>query len=454
MEQVHSHFTISPTSTKLAWMMHLRMLTAMHGTVDASDLHFMLECADKEDDVPSTPPKKRQRDTSPDSDVTVTKKKNKTLDDFFGKKKKDKDEDEDDLKKDASPVKDEDKEEEEEDIAGSDCEVDNSEGEEEEDIDAPPSPTDVKDNIKQKYGMEMPADFYDFWDFCSKENSKRPREALREALGLTLVGPYDILAGRHKGVTTNKRGKRPNFKLHYRFYYDPPEFTTILIGDKSKQFHFGYFRDDPSELPVFVATNSAADSGTISPKGDNVFAAVKLYIDDQLKAKGIDADRKKKLVKVQEKITNAGKKYCLDAKSKSMKERDKKVVCKTFHGAGIVVPVDENEVGYREVPETPADLKRMFKKVVESKSKEERDKNMDPIQELITLVQFANDECDYGEGLELGLDLFTYGGDALHSMIQHLLPLAYQLLHRNLYADIVKAHLKHRERGINDELQV
>ena len=25
---------------------------------------------------------------------------------------------------------------------------------------------------------------------------------------------------------------------------------------------------------------------------------------------------------------------------------------KTFHGAGMVVPVDENEIGYREVPET------------------------------------------------------------------------------------------------------
>ena len=25
---------------------------------------------------------------------------------------------------------------------------------------------------------------------------------------------------------------------------------------------------------------------------------------------------------------------------------------KTFHGAGMVVPVDENDVGYREVPET------------------------------------------------------------------------------------------------------
>ena len=100
------------------------------------------------------------------------------------------------------------------------------------------------------------------------------------------------------------------------------------------------------------------------------------------------------------------------------------------------------------------DLKRMFKKVAESTSKTERDKNMDDIQELITLVQFANDECDYGEGLELGMDLFTYGGEVFHSMIDCLLPLAYQLLRRNEYAKIIKAHLKHRVKGVNDELEV
>lgn len=32
------------------------------------------------------------------------------------------------------------------------------------------------------------------------------------------------------------------------------------------------------------------------------------------------------------------------------------VVTKTFHGAGIVVPVDKNDVGYRELPETDGDL--------------------------------------------------------------------------------------------------
>lgn len=39
--------------------------------------------------------------------------------------------------------------------------------------------------------------------------------------------------------------------------------------------------------------------------------------------------------------------------SSRLKARQKKVVCKTFHGAGLVVPVDDNDVGYRPVPETP-----------------------------------------------------------------------------------------------------
>ena len=40
-------------------------------------------------------------------------------------------------------------------------------------------------------------------------------------------------------------------------------------------------------------------------------------------------------------------------KTAAMKARDKKVVSKTFHGAGIVVPVDRTGVGYRPLPETP-----------------------------------------------------------------------------------------------------
>lgn len=56
-----------------------------------------------------------------------------------------------------------------------------------------------------------------------------------------------------------------------------------------------------------------------------------------------------------------------------------------------------------------ADLKRICKAIVEAASDEERLKAFAPIQEMMTFVQFANDECDYGMGLELGMDLFCYG---------------------------------------------
>ncbi|XP_060588869.1 histone PARylation factor 1-like [Ruditapes philippinarum] len=209
------------------------------------------------------------------------------------------------------------------------------------------------------------------------------------------------------------------------------------------------FRDDPKEMPALVGANSAKTDCIITIKGDNLFAAVSAYIDDKLKSKEVSASNKTKLKELSERLQSCAKKnkQTLELKSKRIKEREKKVVCKSFHKCGIVVPVDENEVGYREVPETPADLKRMFKKIADSKTDAERDKNFEPLQEIITLIQFANDECDYGEGLELGIDLFCYGGETFHTTIRQLLSLAYDLLNREEYGRIIEAHLKHRKRG-------
>ena len=34
-------------------------------------------------------------------------------------------------------------------------------------------------------------------------------------------------------------------------------------------------RDDPQEMPVFVASNAAKENGNITPRGENLFAALK-----------------------------------------------------------------------------------------------------------------------------------------------------------------------------------
>ena len=95
------------------------------------------------------------------------------------------------------------------------------------------------------------------------------------------------------------------------------------------------------------------------------------------------------------------------------------------------------------------DLRKILKRITESKTSEERDKNFDALTEIVTLVQFANDECDYGEGLELGIDVFCYGSAELHSTVLSLLPLAYQMLGRNEFADIIKAHLADRRKAVD-----
>lgn len=85
-----------------------------------------------------------------------------------------------------------------------------------------------------------------------------------------------------------------------------------------------------------------------------------------------------------------------------------------------------------------ANIKKICRRIVESSDETERDKNSDALQELVTYVQYANDESDYGMGLELGLDLLAFGGEEFHSTILHLLGVAYELLERQEFLTILK----------------
>ena len=43
-----------------------------------------------------------------------------------------------------------------------------------EDMSPPPSPSDDKENIKQKFLVDMPHDFYLLWNFAKNLNTKKP----------------------------------------------------------------------------------------------------------------------------------------------------------------------------------------------------------------------------------------------------------------------------------------
>ena len=55
------------------------------------------------------------------------------------------------------------------------------------------------------------------------------------SIGMELVGPYAVLAGRLEGVTWEK------CVLQSRFFYDPPEMVTVAQRT-SDQYHLGFFR--------------------------------------------------------------------------------------------------------------------------------------------------------------------------------------------------------------------
>ena len=88
-----------------------------------------------------------------------------------------------------------------------------------------------------------------------------------------------------------------------------------------------------------------------------------------------------------------------------------------------------------------------MKNILEAETETEQNRAFDVLGEIVTNVQFANDEGDPGMGLELGLDLLCYGGDRLHNTIKHLLGVAYELLDREEFAKIINCHLGRRVKG-------
>ncbi|CAF1067359.1 unnamed protein product [Adineta ricciae] len=317
--------------------------------------------------------------------------------------------------------------------------------------------------LRHLYQMKFPSDLHEFWNFCSDLKKTNPREVLTNLLNLELVGPFEILDG-----ALNTCKTLPNIHLHYRYYYDTPEFMTVIRTlDKRSQFHIGYYRDSPDELPVFLASNDSSVNNHFKICGDNIFAAVHSYARHHLKSS--DKSDLKTFVSDLESYAKKHK-FSLDETTPTITARKKKVNCTLLNSLGMVVPC-ENDIGYRPVPFTKGDkhpkllyfsnifcllILDQFKKVCDKfcndASEGQRQKAEDDLQHVITCIQFANDECDYGEGLEFGLNLFLYGSSKLHSRILTLLPLAYKLLHRDLYGQIITDHLASGRSNLIEDL--
>ena len=135
----------------------------------------------------------------------------------------------------------------------------------------------------------MPKDFYSFWEIYESDHLIR---SFMKSINLKLVGPFDVLS-KNLPVLNNQA----HYALHWRFYFDPPEFQVnikfntehvlnfcyhnnrhliffqTVIASSKNGFHIGYYRDTPTELPCFVANNDG-ENPKIIPMGENLFGAL------------------------------------------------------------------------------------------------------------------------------------------------------------------------------------
>ncbi|XP_044011697.1 histone PARylation factor 1 isoform X2 [Aphidius gifuensis] len=297
--------------------------------------------------------------------------------------------------------------------------------------------------IQDLFLVQMPDDFYKFYEFCSTINSKNPQLAL-QSIDLELVGPFDVLSGK----ITEPKNDKDIYLTHWRYFYDPPEFQTILKGNDKEGLHYGYWRDEPNEQPPLVAKNLANIDCKIVACGPNIFAAVLAHTEEVLKKANLFT--KPKILQISQKLKSFAKEnnIFMEKLSTEMKTRNRKVVAKTFFGIGIVVKYDtKTQLGYRTLSATESQFKKILSKIENPSTDAEKIENLSAVEEIVRWATIAADECDFGTPLELGHDLFASGVGCLEKTSLQMLRMAYSLLRRSQFSKIAEVHIKNRKKG-------
>ncbi|CAJ0937539.1 unnamed protein product, partial [Mesorhabditis belari] len=263
----------------------------------------------------------------------------------------------------------------------------------------------------------IPDTFEEFLNLARKFNEDDPLNAFNSISGLKLVGPFEILDGVLDHATDDE------LRLHWRFPNDLPEMQTCAVFEGGR---FCIWRDEPDTNNSFIVT--------IPGNGDEFFAEITVLGEHpccmlfHLNASSAFFPK------------NMKKNDFQDDEKRIKSERIKKRVALPLHGAegpGIVVPV-KNGIGYRPILTPNAHIKHMFLTIATTTNEKEREKLMGSVREMLSLIQMADDEMDFGMGLELGHDCFMANAPRLDKVTKLLLAKAYELLGRKEYGEIVR----------------
>lgn len=156
--------------------------------------------------------------------------------------------------------------------------------------------------------------------------------------------------------------------------------------------------------------------------------------------------------------------YSLTEKTTKIKERNKKIVTRSFNRIGLVVPYNRKyiiffgsysynkqiiyrtQLGYRDIGVSNQELTKLLTEIQRALP-EQKPKFLSKLQDILTNVSIATDECDFGAGIELGWDILAHGVDCLNQTVSRYLGMNYRLIGREEFAKIAEAHMKNRRKG-------
>jgi len=286
--------------------------------------------------------------------------------------------------------------------------------------------------VRSTYGFAFPPELESFAEFWERH------AALCECLEVGAVGPLAVFAG------TSEKGFDPGGGWP-RFYSDPPELFTVLVGH-TDGLHWGYWFDDPNDRECDPVVAGYFHNGTyemtihaclFEALRDNLELfhrdAVDYAVDDP-----DHADDYKARLEAYARLREAMGEYDLGDRDevgeayieryRSSTSTGRHVVAETRSHMGIVVPPDK----YRPLAKTDRSLSADFATTT------------DEVDALVVAARAAAAEGFPGSALKLGHDLWAF--DAHAEASRAMLDLAYESLGRRILRDYLARAVAFRAR--------
>ena len=287
-----------------------------------------------------------------------------------------------------------------------------------------------REQIRSLYGFDFPDDFFRFWDFANRLKPLDPIHAFTDLLQITLVGPFEVLSGRFDLHTP-----RLSPLLHWRYYFDPPEFFTVLAGGTDR-LHYGYYLDDPSDGRGCIASYYALDAYQLSTDGDTLFEALRMELEAQYdlgEGREVEArlEQFDRLRQTLARYATADRPERGDFYVETWQARTARrfrLIASTPEGMGVVAPPET----YRPLALTNAKLRSLLYK-------------QDDPAEIVDEARQALRDGFPATALKLGKELWPLPGERKAEYAYELLDAAYAALGRPVLREVLRTHREHRD---------